>query len=224
MDIDLLKFPQKSHRKIIKIPSESIKLAELMGIIAGDGGIGNKWQLTISLNSEKDKDYVTYVKVLIESLFGIIIAQRKRPHQNTTVLSASSTSLVNFLISKGVPKGNKIMSGIDIPMWIRKNKNYLKYFIRGLFDTDGCLYIHNHFVKKKHFSNIGFCFTSYAEKLLNSFANTLKDFHINPHIADNGKRVYLYSEKDVIKYLDVFGSSNPRIYFLYKQWRDSRVV
>ena len=224
VDPSLLKYPKKSHRKTIINPPDSIMLAELMGILAGDGGVGNTWQITVSLNSERDKKFALHVKSLFEDLFGVSPREKKRPNQNTITITATSTTLVDFLISKGIPRGDKIRANIDIPFWIRENREYLKYFIRGLFDTDGCLYIHRHTIANKLYRNIGFCFTSYAKTLLSSFANTLKDFNINPHITDNGKRIYLYAETDVIKYLDIFGTSNPRIYSLYKQWRDSRVV
>ena len=51
MKVELLKYPKKSHRKQIKIPKESTRLAELMGIEFGDGGINNPWQLVITLNA-----------------------------------------------------------------------------------------------------------------------------------------------------------------------------
>ena len=103
-----LKYPKKSHRKTILIPQESIKLAEIMGIIAGDGGINNDWQLVISLNSVKDLTYSEYIKNLLVELFDIDVAKRKRPNQNTLVIVCSSISLVEYLVSKGAIKGNKI--------------------------------------------------------------------------------------------------------------------
>ena len=36
-----LKYPRKSHRKPLRIPRESAKLAEFMGAEFGDGGINN---------------------------------------------------------------------------------------------------------------------------------------------------------------------------------------
>ena len=40
-------------------------LAEFMGIIFGDGGINNDWQLVISLNSLTDREYSDYILKLI---------------------------------------------------------------------------------------------------------------------------------------------------------------
>jgi len=230
MNYSLLKFPRKSHRKIINIPKKSKELAELFGIIFGDGGINNEWQLVISLDSNVDLEYSYFVRELLEKLFKIEVAVRKRPNQNTLVLVCSSIDLVDFLVKKGSVRGNKIVQQIDIPNWINSNSEYKKAFVRGLVDTDGCLFIHKHITKNVLCNNIGFCFTNSCKKLIISMARIFKEFGINPHIADKGRRIYLYSFKDVVSYLNIFGSSNPRIFKKYLQWinikkyRDDNIV
>ncbi|SRR5258708_2465870 len=223
MEIALLKFQNKSHRKVINIPKNSSELAELLGIVLGDGGINNNWQFVISLNSIKDIAYSIYISSLIRKLFNITSVIKKRPNQNTLIVISTSTSAVDFLVSKGAVRGNKILQKIDIPLWIKNNIEYKKAFVRGLVDTDGCLFIHKHTIKKTLYNNIGFCFTSFSENLLNSVANILLEFNIQPHIAPN-HTIYLYSEKAVSRYLNIFGSSNERIYQKYDTWRDARAV
>lgn len=218
MDDLLLKYPRKSHRKTIKLPKDSEELAELLGIIFCDGGINNGWQLVISLNSVSDLRYSSYVHNLIWGLFGINPAIRKRPNQNTLVVVCSSTNLVEFLVSKGAIRGDKIKHQIDVPGWIMDNLEYKRKFVRGLVDTDGCLYIHRHFINGILRHNIGFCFTSYSELLINSVSKILKEFNIQPHITDKNRRIYLYSTKDILSYLNTFCSSNPRIYEKYAEW------
>ncbi|MFA5050915.1 MAG: LAGLIDADG family homing endonuclease [Patescibacteria group bacterium] len=218
MSVNLLKYPKKSHRKRIKIPKESVRLAELMGIEFGDGGIGNSWQIIITLNAEKDAKYARYVQRLILELFGINAAVRKRGERTLQIVS-SSTSLVDFLVKKGAIRGNKIKQHFDIPDWVRKNRKYEKAFVRGLVDTDGCLYIHRHTVKGVLYKNIGFCFTSGSRNLLNSVADIFREFGIKPHITDGCRRIYLYDKDSVVKYLHTFGSVNPRISNLYKKWK-----
>ena len=192
-----------------------------MGIVFGDGGINNSWQLVITLNSEADAHYSFYVKSLIERLFEIKVTVRKRPSQKTLVLVSSSSNLVDFLVSKGAVRGNKIAQGIDIPAWINQDKGFEKMFLKGLMDTDGCLYVHRHIVSGKRYHNLGFCFTSYSKALIESFARILEAWDITPHISC-GKRIYLYSARQVRRYLDICGTSNPRIANKYKEWTDSR--
>ncbi|MCL4354898.1 hypothetical protein M1349_05560 [Patescibacteria group bacterium] len=143
VNLNSLQHPKKSHRKNISIPSNSIDLAELMGIVFGDGGINNNWQVVIYVNSLLDLEYSKYISDLIKKLFKLDVAIRKREKENTLMIVASSTTLVEFLISKGAVRGNKILHRQSMPKWIKKNKKYSKAFVRGLVDTDGCLYIQN---------------------------------------------------------------------------------
>lgn len=218
-----LNYPKKSHRKIINIPQESTDLAELMGIILGDGGIGNKWQIVISLNSISDIQYSRYIFKLINHLFSLNPAIRKRPNQNTLVIVSSSSNMVDFIVNKGMVRGNKILQNIDMPDWIRNNSEDQKRFIRGLVDTDGCLYIHKHTLKGRLYRNIGFCFASHSRNLIISVSKTLLQFGIKPHITKDGFQIYLYSEHAVLEYLSIFGSSNDRITQKYEEWR-GRIV
>ncbi len=224
MQQTLLRYPNKSHRKIITIPSESTSLAELVGILFGDGGISNPWQIIVSLNSDLDLDYSLYVSDLFQKLFSIKTTARKRPHQKTLVIDCSSSSVLDFLVSKGIVIGNKIAQEFDMPQWIINNPQYKRFFIRGLIDTDGCLDIHQHKVRGKLYKNLGLCFTSYSKRLLHSTASVFQEFGIKPHISNQERSIYLYSYKSVLKYLDTFGSSNPRILRKYDQWRGRLVV
>jgi intein/homing endonuclease len=222
MNTFLLQFPNKSHRKSVLIPNHSTNLAELLGIIFGDGAIGNPWQVVISLNSVSDKQYAEYVAQLFNNLFGITCTIRKRPNQNTLTVVCSSTTIVDYLIEKGAARGNKLKQNPDIPSWIKKDNNYFKFFIRGLIDTDGCIYHHKHFVKRKYYVNIGLCFTNFSTDIISSVNAFLKQNGIKSCVADKGRRIYLYSEKSVKNYLDIFGSSNSRIYERYSLWKNKK--
>lgn len=224
MDVSLLRYPNKSHRKPITTPASSIELAELMGIIAGDGGINNPWQINITLNSILDNQYAYYVCSLIKKLFCIQATIRIRSKENTLVVVTTSTSIVDFLVSKGAIRGNKIKNNINLPLWIKDNDPYEKAFIRGLVDTDGCLYIHKHKVRGKEYRNIGLCLTNYASNLTKSAWDILKKNGIKAYLKKGDTHLYLYSSSSVIEYLSVFGSSNPRILNKYEEWRGRLVV
>lgn len=166
-----LKYPKKSHRKEINFPPNSVELTEFLGIEFGDGGIGNLWQVVIFLNSVSDRKFADYIISLGFNLFSIKPSVRKRPHQNMLVLVYSSTSLVDFLVSKGAVRENKVSQQINIPERINKNPEYEKAFIRGLIDTDGCLYIHRHTTNGILYKNLGLCFTNFSKKLILSVAD-----------------------------------------------------
>jgi len=213
-----LAYPKKSHRKEITIPAFSAPLAEFVGILLGDGGLNNSWQATISLNAISDRKYSNYVCSLGASLFKVIPAVRKRKTRQTLVVSFASTSMVEFLISIGIPFGNKLAGTLLIPTWIYENSKYRVACVRGLMDTDGCLFIHRHKVRGIYYENIGLCFTSYSPELVLQVALIFQEHHIKPHVTDKGRRIYLYSKKAVQDYLKIFGTSNERISELYKKW------
>lgn len=163
MKASALTYPKKSHRKELILPDENINLAELLGIIAGDGGISSDWQLRIYLNSISDKKYSTKVYHLIYSLFGLCPALRTRPRENTLIIDISSTNLVEFLVNKGARRGNKVLGGVDMPLWIANSIEYSKAFIRGVFDTDGCTFCDSHRYKNKTYQHLGVAFTNKSQ-------------------------------------------------------------
>lgn len=169
----MLNYPNKSHRKPIKLPTNSEKLAEFMGIMAGDGGLNNPWQITISLNSEADAEYSEYVSLLIKDLFDLDTRFMRRDGKDLKII-CSSAGLVDFLVEKGFTRGNKIKLKITIPDWVKGNKLFKKAFVRGLMDTDGCLYIHKHTVAGKYYQNIGLCFANKSLPLVTSFKKVLE--------------------------------------------------
>ncbi|MBI2483753.1 hypothetical protein HYV71_01040 [Candidatus Uhrbacteria bacterium] len=224
MFLSELKYPKKSHRKEIQYPQKSKKLAEFMGIIFGDGGINNDWQLTVTVNSVADREYAKYVIQLGKELFGIEAAAKKEKKSKALVLRFSSTNLVDFLVKMGAVRGNKIEQQIDIPSWIEGRSEYKRAFVRGLVDTDGCLYTHKHSVSGNRYWNIGFCFVSYSKKLLVSVGNILAENGVQPHYAKQMRSIYLYSDKAVHSYLSVFNTSNERINGKYQMWKGARAV
>ncbi|MEK7478208.1 MAG: LAGLIDADG family homing endonuclease [Patescibacteria group bacterium] len=223
-DICTLKHPENSHRKQIILPKYSVNLAEFFGIMIGDGGINNPWQANITLNSIKDAKYAAHICSLCNKLFGITPAVRKRKTRNTLVLSLASTSVVDFLVTNGLVRGNKLKAGLRIPKWILGKPLYKKACIRGLIDTDGCIFVHIHKVKGRAYRNIGLCFKSLSSELIFQVAEAFAEFRIIPHITKREQDIYLYQEKAVSKYLKVFGTSNERIESVYTKWRDARVV
>ncbi len=219
-----LKYPKKSHRKKVILPKPSKELAEFLGVMMGDGGINNSWQATITLNAVKDAKYAKYVVGLCKKLFGILPAVRRRKGSKTLVISLASTSVVDFLVSQGLPRGNKMKKGLTVSDWIFEKKVYQTSCLKGMIDTDGCIFIHKHIICGKLYKNIGLSFSSYSPELILYVMTTLEKFGIIAYITKRGTDVYIYQEDSVVKFLKVIGTSNSRIMSVYKKWRDARVV
>lgn len=200
-------YPNCILRKNFSFPQKSNELAELVGIILGDGGITD-WQLKISLNKETEPEYVEFVAELIDFLF------KESPQkyyyggrgQKVCVLCLGGVSLIEFLERIGLKIGNKVLLQVGVPKWIMKNRNYSIASLRGLVDTDGCIYSHKHTTKGFPCFNYGLTLTNHSKPLLNFAHAVLSKEGFASKIKEHS--VYLYRQEEVIKYFDIIGSHN----------------
>ncbi len=128
----------------IKIPGQiTEELAEIFGTVVGDGYIRGKpnWWLFIETSSEERVFIDHHVIPLFNKAFGVNLKGRffnRRGIKNTYGFYICSKELVKYLESFGLMVShNKIRA----PEVIRdsENKALWSSFIRGYFDTDGCL-------------------------------------------------------------------------------------
>jgi len=201
--------------KEIKIPAKSSFLSELIGIILGDGSI-TKYQVTVSLNNKTDKQYSFFVSRLIKQLFNIKVTCSVREN-NTCNLTASSVKLTGYLNKIGLKSGNKIRQQVGIPQWILKNKKYMIGCLRGLIDTDGGVYYHNHTTKGIRYRHLGLCFTSYSPPLLSDVYAIFLDLGFPAKISQAG-HVFLYDRKAVKRYFAEIGTHNPHHSYRFKDY------
>jgi intein/homing endonuclease len=207
--------------KSFKKPKDSSKLAELLGILIGDGHLSN-YQVLITTNSETDMDHALFVKNLIQGLFGLSVHVRTRKNEKTVNLVVSSKGLVEFLNTKGMPIGNKIKKGIGVPSWIKSKLAYKRSFLKGLFDTDGCVYIDSHKTKNRIYRHFGWTITSYADTLLEEITGVLGELGFTPTQRASQKSVFLRKQGEIKKYFESIGTHNPKHYKRF--WRSTEVV
>ena len=94
-------------RNAIKVPPDGEEPAEFIGVVLGDGTISNH-QVRIALNRNTDRAYGGYVADLAQRLFGVRVAAREPKGEKVLYLTMTGTNLVEFLVSKGLHRGNKI--------------------------------------------------------------------------------------------------------------------
>ena len=114
-------------------------LAELIGICLGDGHLR---PYTLSIFGDKSKDTVYLLNHVLPLMRKVL---KKSPRLSTSrrdenFLVLYSASAARSLHRLGLPFGNKIKQGARIPRWVFRNESYLRACLRGLFDTDGCVY------------------------------------------------------------------------------------
>lgn len=130
-----------------KIPSDypvlnkNADLAELIGVILGDGHIEvfPRTERLLIVGDSKKMGFINHYAVLVEKVFN------KKPSIN--YVKASNTvriSLYQKNISQrlGIKSGNRSGYAYEIPAWIRYNTANLIGFLKGLFEAEGSLSIH----------------------------------------------------------------------------------
>ena len=201
-----------NNEKAIKIPKKDERLAELVGIILGDGGIyKNKklsmYELRIAGNSQTDKEYLLeYVKPLIEKLFGIKVRIYFSKKRNCLHIIAQGVRLINYLESIGLKSGDKVKNNINIPKWIFDSDIFVKSCLRGLIDTDGCVLP----ITGRDYTYIWF--SSGIPNLRKDFEKIISklDYKISKWNFNRTPETYIGSKKMIIKYYKEIGFSNPK--------------
>lgn len=198
------------REKSIKKPQKSTDLAEFVGIILGDGSIG-KSQISITLHSEDDKEYGDFVTKLIKKLFNVYIGIHHRKDSKAISYNVSRTELIRFCTEKlGLKQGNKVKQQVDIPDWVKKDRQYSIACVRGLVDTDGCVFTHRYKVSNRFYDYKKLSFTNHSYPLRKSVFDILKYNGLNPRFVKTKEDIRLDSISDMQKYFKIFSSHNPK--------------
>jgi len=153
----------------------SKELAELIGIVLGDGNISKFsrcQRLVISCNS-RHKKYIEHIRWLVEGIFNKKPSLIKRSKANCIDIYLYLQDIDKTL---GMPSGNKIKNSVAIPEWIFREKGYLKKCLKGLFETDG----HYGLNKKSYVEYIQFC--NKCESLNRSVFRALRNLDYSPQV------------------------------------------
>lgn len=201
-------------RKLIRKPKQNINLAEFIGIMLSDGSITPK-QVQISLNKKTEKEYIEFVKCLIKKLFKLNSGINYKKG-NGMRLQTSSKELVDYLLKLGLNQG-KGQKPRSVPQWILKNLKYQIACLRGLMDTEGCVFPHRYKVNGKLYSYKKIAFKNNSYPLIKFVYNFLKNIGLHhPRIAKNLKEVRIESKDDVQKYFQLVGFHNSKNLKRYK--------
>jgi intein/homing endonuclease len=197
--------------KSITSPKYSKKLAELIGIVLGDGNLHmlNKqsYMLRIAGHSVLDKDYLSnYVYRLCYDLFNISPKIYYSKRSQEMLVLVHSKAVVEFLIGAGLFTGNKITTKVDIPHWIIDNKSYIQACLRGLIDTDGSIFRMSN--KDPHLLRLSF--TNYNITLLTSTRNAFIALGYFPSKIITGHSFFISRKTDIVKYLKEIRFSNQK--------------
>ena len=194
--------------KSIDRPSLNKELAEAVGIMLGDGSNyanfeKGAYQIRIASNLRTERSYLlNFVRPLFESLFGTKC--RILPIKKSGVIYAcfDSKEMGYFFDSIGVPfGGNK--STVGIPRWVWKDDIFLISCLRGLFDTDGSIYIFS----KKSPNLLRVSFKNANLQLLEDVRKALLKLGFHPGKITS-RSVSITRKEDVVHFMREIGFNN----------------
>lgn len=174
---------------------KSKELAFIIGLALGDGNITKFPRsecLTISLNTKYPK-LVVYTNYLLKKFF------EKEPTQNQ-IGNCVRPRIYQKFISKrlGIPSGNKRKCAIEIPKWVWSKKEYLVWYLKGLFEAEGSLSIH------LPTYTYNFQFSNRNKKLLDNVGKALEALNFHPEYRKNSTRLRKRKEVERFKKLIFF--------------------
>ena len=204
------------ERQRIAIPDHSPALAELVGILLGDGGI-SKYQIAITLHRSDDKEYISFVQKLCAELFKIEPSIVERPKMNVTNIVISRANMVDYFTDMGLVIGNKVHQQVQVPSWILANNEYSTSCVRGLIDTDGSFYIDKHVKNSVLYMNAALNFTNRSKPLLSFVKGELEKIGLHP-TQRTPYAVFLRRDSDIKRYFNEIGSSNPKHLKKYQKY------
>ncbi len=189
----------KFIKKEIKNPIMDSHLAEILGVLNGDGYISDiKYEISVVLSSY-EKNYALYLKNMFEKKF--------KTHFNLIIqpgkirLKTYSTDIFKILTSNyNLPNGKK-KGKLAIPKQVFTNRIWLISYLRGLFDTDGSFYIRR---KKDPVIEI----SSADKRFLNEVKDTLIHLGFNTSIGTN--KISIYRKEDIIKFFNLIKPANSK--------------
>ncbi|MBI2068569.1 MAG: hypothetical protein HYT67_00450 [Candidatus Yanofskybacteria bacterium] len=200
LGIKPIPFKKKTYKNInynVIIPKiYSEKLAEMVGILLGDGHL-TPTQVTVTLG--KKDEYTGYISDLMTSLFNV------KPKTSVTkeghyIIYLGSARLVRWFLKMGLCF-NKVKNQVDIPPWCIRRKNYMINTIRGLIDTDGSVY------KLRFGTQISFCNRSLP--LMKAVRTMLIRLGFKPSKISS-HNIYLTRSGDLLKYYKEVGFNNKK--------------
>lgn len=168
-----IKLNKKDLEKGLRFPLEiSDELAELVGIHFGDGNMQNKFNYTYRLLytcNISEKQYAIYIINKFKKLFNVALTVDERYDKSSIDLYIYSKSLCQFFnMELGIPYSPK--ENLKIPSLILNKKEHIVSFLRGLFDTDGCVILQRDRGYKYILTKISMKDKNFAKEILNSLS------------------------------------------------------
>ncbi len=180
--------------------------AELTGIIIGDGHLA-PGQLEITLDA-RERPYAEYVQKLLQHITKYESVLRNRM-ETVIAIYLSGREIIQELNRLGIEYGNKTKKQNSIPSWILEKREFSQAFIKGIFDTDGCLYIDRHRIGNKIYKHWGISQSSNNQPFLENVGELLIGLGFHPTTSTK-HRIILRRQEEVHIFMDTIRPANQK--------------
>lgn len=222
LDISKINYSKSDLNKRIKFPTKlTEELAEEIGMHYGDGFLSaqkNDYRLKGNPLDEKDY-YKDYIKPLFKQLYNLDVNLKEFDRSfGFEIYSKAFWEFKTKVI--GIRPGEKYEITLPEVLKIR-NKKILAAFLRGLFDTDGCLCFKTRYGYIKYYPTIELALTS--KKLIAEVAEIIKMFGFNPNVYFNEKygKIALNGISALKRYEKLIGWSSQKNLNKINTWRST---
>jgi hypothetical protein len=190
---------EKYLPKIVYPLEMSESLAEILGVLNGDGHLSKiKYEVCV-VGNLKEKEYYLYLKSLFENKLKLKFTLRKE--KSSFKLRCYSKGLWTTLTGIYLlPKGNKL-GKLKIPKDVKKKDNYLRNYLKGLYDTDGSIYLRRN---KDPVVQITSADPRYLEEIRNHFKK------IGYNFSKGRERIFLYGKENIKRFFREIKPANSK--------------
>ena len=189
--------------------------AEICGMHAGDGTLyrTNSGSVVWELRGGIDETdyYHNYVCPLVKTVFGIEVVPKRRSGGGTGSfgIQLSKKEITQFLM-QFFPVGKK-SAIVKIPPLILNSSTEVKgAFLRGLFDTDGCIRFDKNHTEHKYYPKIEL--STNSVQLKDDVRLVLQELGIGCHYwkSGTGYSLCVPGKKNLAKWMELVSWSNPK--------------
>ncbi len=181
-------------RKTLLSPDKNLQ-AYVIGLAIGDGNLSNQNGRATRLRITCDKNYPLLIKRIINSLKILLPDNRVGVvdrEENCLDISVHSNHLEGLLGWKA-RKGSKFKQKVSVPNWIKERDECKIKCLKGLIETDGCVYSDRNY-KMAMFSTI-------IPKLANDVYQMINSLGFKSHIyrIKRGTNKYNFNQKVIYR-------------------------
>lgn len=169
-------------------------LAELVGIILGDGYIGEfpRSEVLRIVGDVAKPGFVKLCERLVWAVFNKKPVVKKRSNSNGVNITIYQKMISNRL---GIPTGAKGQVEFTVPPWILKKREYVIRYLKGLYEAEGTFCVHAKTYTHK------FIFTNKNKSLLKIVFKLLVLLGFHPH--KSMYKVQLSRKRDVYEAMEL---------------------